>query len=177
MSFAVELEGYQRFADSIRNVPIARRLDTFLAGVAISLQNEAKMRAPVDRGTLRASIERSSHSTETGGYAEVGIANRLNYAATMEYGAGMIHDHPAWPRVPFVLGPAGVAALDAWSKRKFGADGPSGYAIYVGMQRRGGIAPRRYLRGALEARASDIVSGWQTLIGGLIRSVANGSIE
>lgn len=103
--FSIELEGWRQFIATLDNLPVESRTAKFMAGVATTLKNDARMNAPVKSGLLRVSIQDSHGADANGGFAEVGIANGLFYAPYMEYGTGLVHDHPNWPRerhMPFV---------------------------------------------------------------------------
>lgn len=144
---------------------LAPALLTGMKAAGFLLESEAKKRAPVDRGLLRASIAHEAYATES--QVGVRIGSKVKYAPYMEYGTGLVHDHPSWPRKRHVV-PA--AALAGWAKR-VGADAG---AVARSITKRGGLKPRRYLRGALEdnqARVVKVISGHlkraeQTFAGG-----------
>lgn len=132
---------------------LAPALHDGMKAAGFLLESEAKKRAPVDRGLLRSSI---AHEVFTeGSLIGARIGAKPKYAPYMEYGTGLVHDHPSWPRKRHVV-PAG--ALAGWGKRK----GLDGAAVARSITKRGGLTPRRYLRGALEdnqARVVKVISG------------------
>jgi hypothetical protein len=133
-----------------------RPLRRFFERAAILVQGRARMNAPSDRGQLRSSI---SYEIDRGSpplFAKVGVigggaAGRLGTAAAaMEYGTGLLSDGPG--------GKGGghfppSSELDAWATRHGIANG---FLVARAIARRGGLKPRRYLRGALEASTGEI---------------------
>ena len=146
----VRVEGLDRVLAGLQPVPLfAAPLRKGFDAVGYLLTSEAKRRAPVDRGTLRASI---AHEVEGGAIPTgVKIGAKPFYAPYMEYGTGLAHDHPSWPRKRHMVPPG---ALDGWAKRK----GLDGGAVARSINKRGGLAPRRFLRGALEANEARVVA-------------------
>jgi len=71
----------------------------------------------------------------------------------MEYGTGLTHDHPNWPRRVHVVP---VGALSNWGpvRRNLVSAG----AVATSITRRGGLKPRRYLRGMLEDNSSKFIA-------------------
>ena len=112
------------------------------------VESEAARRAPVDTGRLRASLTSRVRGVGTVIAGEVGT--NVKYAAYMEYGTGRLTDWPGggkgrhWP-------PGGK--LEVWAKRH-GFE--SGFVVARIIGLRGGLKPRRYLRGALQANESRI---------------------
>ena len=127
--------------------PAVQVLEQYLRAAATTVMGEAKRRAPVDVGTLRTSI---NTRVETQGTTVIaGIGSNLKYAPFMEYGTGLVHDHPSWPREEHLVGPS---RLQAWAQRKGRGGGEfNAYSVAAAIRKRGGLMPRRYLRGALEA--------------------------
>jgi hypothetical protein len=141
----IKVEGLDKLMARLRVDPlVGKPLRDGFEAVGHLVVSEARKRAPVDRGLLRASI---AHEAETLG---VKVGAKPKYAPYMEYGTGLVHDHPSWPRKRHVVPPG---ALAGWGKRK-GADGA---AVANAISRRGGLKPRRYLRGALEDNTGRIV--------------------
>ena len=131
--------------------------------VGIGLRTSAVKRAPVDRGALRSSIKPVVDPSSVPLWVELRAGDAAPYAPYMEYGTGLVHDHPNWPRKPHRI-PAG--ALDAWAKRK----GLDGGAVASRIMRRGGLKPRRFLRGALEDNRETVIR----IISGALRRAAGG---
>lgn len=130
----------------------------FLERCCITICNEAKDRAPVDMGLLRASITYEVDRAELPLQAVVGT--NVHYAPYMEFGTGLFAEGdsalkrgsgPHWP-------PA--HALDRWAHLH---GWPSGAAVARVIGQRGGLLPRRFLRGAFEA-SKDAIQGFLTLM-------------
>lgn len=132
---------------------IREPLRVALTKVGRHAETEAKQRAPVAYGRLRASIthaivdEQDMISVDVG---IVGITQDLRYAWGMEYGTGTQTDHPTWPRKPHAVSPG---ALLNWRPIRRAPE-DARWALAVSAARaitlRGGLKPRRFLRGALE---------------------------
>jgi hypothetical protein len=118
-------------------------------------ENAAKLRAPVDKGRLRASI---THEVDDQPLmldvriGVIGVTGDLKYAKYMEYGTGTKHDHPNWPRSRHVV--TGGQLMN-WGPAKVGLANP--YAAARIITRRGGLMPRRYLRSVLEDHGDQYV--------------------
>lgn len=139
-------------------------LREYIDAAATVVAGEARRRAPVDRGLLKTSI---NHQTKIEGQkvtSSIGTNVRANgkpYGAYMEFGTGLVHDHPSWPRKRHIVPPA---ALMGWVHRKglgvMSSETPNLTAatfIADAITRRGGLLPRRYLRGSLEQYEGQIV--------------------
>lgn len=110
-------------------------------------ENEAKNRAPVDSGRLRASITHQVDDQPLMLSVDIGVIGprgALDYAKYMEFGTGLVHDHPNWPHRPHFVSPK---HLMNWGPVRRGIVSP-GIARLI--TRRGGLRPRRYLRSVLE---------------------------
>lgn len=141
----IKVEGLDQLMARLRAEPLlAAPLRKGFDKVGFLVTSEARKRAPVDRGTLRASIAHQVDPSPLPLWVTVGA--KPHYAPYMEYGTGLVHDHPSWPR-----------------------KGLDGDAARVRIMRRGGLTPRRYLRGALEDNRERIVR----IVSGAIRTVAN----
>lgn len=127
-------------------------LAEYLGAAAQVVAGEARRRAPVDVGLLKSSINYQIRKGEDTVVASIGTnvaKNGRPYGAYMEYGTGLVHDHPTWPRARHVVPPA---ALMGWAERKGrGGTFHDAEVIADAITRRGGLKPRRYLRGSLEA--------------------------
>jgi hypothetical protein len=118
-------------------------------------ENAAKLRAPVDKERLRASITHEVDDQPLMLEVQVGVigvTGALKHAIYMEYGTGLVHDHPNWPRRRHTIHPSMLAN---WGKVKAGIvnAGAAAWAI----NRRGGLMPRRYLRSVLEDHGDQYV--------------------
>ena len=117
--------------------------------------NQAKMKAPVDTGRLRSSIT-TLVRWEDGDHTLAGyVGSNVDYAPAIEYGTGTQTDGEGgsgkrhWP-------PGG--ALDTWARRH-GFSSGAAVARIIGM--RGGLKPRRFLRGAFSvALISSTIRDW-----------------
>lgn len=146
---SIRIEGIEAVMARLRVDAIARQhlRDGFNA-IGFLLTNEAKQRAPVDTGLLRNSIAFEVDPSPVPLWVTIGA--RPHYAPYMEYGTGLCHDHPSWPKRPHKV-PLG--ALDKWGHRT----GNDGNAVALMITLRGGLKPRRYLRGALEANGERVI--------------------
>lgn len=162
MSITIRVEGLDRLAAQLRaDHLLGPALRRGLDKVGYIITSEAKKRAPVDRGQLRASISHEVDPSPLPTFVKIGA--KPHYAPYMEFGTGLVHDHPSWPRKPHKI-PFGV--LDGWGKRK-GIDGAGAAGA---IMKRGGLKPRRYLRGAIEDNEGRIVK----LIAGELKKAGQG---
>ena len=116
------------------------------------LRSEASKRAPVHKGTLRGSIAHEVDPSPVPLWVRVGHLRdgAAPHAPYMEFGTGLVHDHPSWPRrVHRVSG----GKLAPWAELR----GVNPYAVANAIMRRGGLRPRRYLRGALEENSDRVI--------------------
>jgi hypothetical protein len=100
----------------------------------------------VDTGRLRASIAtevRSDGFLGSGLVAAVG--SNVIYAPHMELGTGTFAGRKRHYPPP--------SALATWARRH----GTNAWAVAAAIGRRGGLRPRRFLRGALEANRAQII--------------------
>jgi len=132
---------------------------------------ESRRRAPVDVGTLRASINRQTKLEDQTVVVNIGSNLQKDgkpYPAFMEFGTGRVNDHPSWPKVAVQV-PA--AALVAWAARKSrGGTTRGAFAIAAAINRRGGLMPRRYLRGSLEMYENEVLVRLSRVISELRRA-------
>jgi len=132
-----------------------------LTEIGMRGETESKRRAPVDKNRLRAGITHNVSSEPLMMSVDIGVigkAGELPYAKYMEYGTGLMHDHPNWPRKRHTMSPSMLAnwgpveqGLVSAAAVVFGTKRP-------GINRRGGLRPRRYLRGMLEASEQKFIS-------------------
>lgn len=138
--------------------------------IGLDLSSRSKNIAPYNFGKLRGAITYKVDRKMLPTYVVIGTvgSKKPEYAAYMEYGTGLVHDHPSWPKKRHVP-PA--AALEGWvaakgrykgekrSARKarlerVGADAKR-VAFFIGE--RGGLLPRRYLRKPFEERERQVI--------------------
>lgn len=137
-----------------------------MAGIGLLVAGEAAKRAPVDTGRLRSSLTYEVEEVSDGWITRVG--SNVSYAPAMEFGTGANADG-GLPGKPVHRPPA--AALDRWAERH---GLPNGYVVARAIGRKGGLKPRRYLRGAIEDQRDRIVSGLDVAAAAISRRWANG---
>ena len=142
MHLNVKIEGMDRVLSKLSPDLLAKPVASFFTRAAITVQNEARTLAPVDTGRLRSSISYKVDTAKVPHWAKVGT--NVFYAPYMEFSTGYQTDGSGgrkrhWPPPD---------ALNTWAKRH-GVEG-GGFAVAKAIGRRGGLRPRRYLRGALE---------------------------
>lgn len=119
-------------------------------------ETDSKRRAPVDFGRLRAAITHQVDDQPMMLSVDIGVIGKsgeLPYAKYMEYGTGLTHDHPSWPRRVHMVP---VSALANWGpvRRNLVSAG----AVATSITKRGGLKPRRYLRGMLEDNSGNFIA-------------------
>lgn len=115
---------------------------------AALLEREAKLRAPVDTGGLRSRITHAVDGAPVPLWGKMGT--NVFYAPYMEFGTGTMAEGKGGKGGRHQP-PSG--ALDLWARRH---GIPSGFLVARAIGRRGGLKPRRYLRGALEGNLGKI---------------------
>lgn len=130
MRTTIEVHGSQ---EVIRNITLFEaatkaRLKVAIATSAMLIQNEARKRAPVDTGRLRADIK----TQYSNGGLTAHIGTKVHYAPYVEFGT-----RPHWP-------PAG--ALDRWGQ----LHGIPGFLVARAISRRG-TKPQPFLFPAWES--------------------------
>jgi hypothetical protein len=139
----IEVPGLEKLRERLEVAHLAGEpMRVFGSRAGITVQGEARKLAPVDTGVLRSSIGYQVDSAPVPLWAKVGTS--VFYAPYQELGtgtlaegevAGMRHQPPS-------------EALDLWASRHGFASGRE-VARIIG--RRGGLRPRRFLRGGLKA--------------------------
>lgn len=143
--FSVTTKGFDRLLKKMdAEFLLAGGMRKALEAAAIMIESEARARAPNNQGQLVQSITHEVDDAILPTFARVGT--NAPQAPWMEFGTGLVHDHPTWPHK--VHSPPGPA-LQVWAERH-GIQG-GGWAVARGIKKRGGLKPRRYLRGAFEA--------------------------
>ena len=157
-SATVKIEGLPELIRALRNnANLAQPMSKALHRIGLEGSSASKKRAPVDTGTLRRYITYEVDKSPLPTFVRIGTlgSNKVSYAAYMEFGTGMAHDHPSWPKKPHGI-PPGV--LDAWAARKSrSGEDWNAYTIGRNIMKRGGLVPRRYLRDPFEAMRSRYV--------------------
>jgi hypothetical protein len=150
----IELDGFREFAAACRDdaALLGRPVRDFLTRSALSIQTEARKRAPVDRGQLRQAISTQVDYAPVPEWAEAGIIGAPEKSAlwwkavVMEYGSGKFGEGRNASKRPYL--PKVTPDLELWAKRHGFS---SGKAVAYAILRAGGIMPRRYLREGFEA--------------------------
>lgn len=161
----IEIEGLPELIRALRNnANVARPMRNALDDIGLKASSASKRAAPVGvSGKLRGSITYEVDSSPLPGFVRIGTigGERVDYAAYMEFGTGLVHDHPSWPRKRHRV-PA--AALEGWVAAKGRRRGEKANArrerlarvsddaeaVASAIFKRGGLMPRRYLRGPFE---------------------------
>ena len=140
----VTIEGLDKALAKLHDAGVIARPSTrMLTRMATAVVARAKTRAPVDTGRLRSSITFVLDTKNAvPHWAKVGT--NVFYAPYMEFGTGRLSDFPG-PHKEQHNPPAG--ALNVWARRH-GFKGGWQVARIISM--RGGLAPRMYLRKAVE---------------------------
>lgn len=161
MRATIRIDGLPELIRRLReDAGLAKPLEQGFHTIGLHASSESKRLAPVDTGLLRNRITYEVDRSPLPTFVRIGTIGGDNpgYAAYMEYGTGLRHDHPNWPRRPHVV-PG--KALVKWAARKARSryGGPEGgaYAVARAITARGGLAPRRYLRGPFEANRARYV--------------------
>lgn len=128
----VQLTGFDKIATNFANSPklVKDASDKMLEMATLIAWGKAKELAPVDKSTLRGSLQRSVNGFEGK------IFTAMNYASYQEYGTGIYSDHPTAPRVPITP-----------KRAKFLVFQKGGKTIFARSVL--GVKPRRFMRGGL----------------------------
>lgn len=168
----MKIDGLKNLADRLDySGSFSNSLGIYVQQAGEAVAGTARAFAPVDVGVLRGSINSQYKELEPGLYIAT-IGTNVKYAPYMEYGTGTQHDHPNWPRNPHTVSPR---ALLGWATRVLrntsSALTPEGLAFVVAraITKRGGLKPRRFLRGALERLGPGISSGMNRVIQRIIQ--------
>jgi hypothetical protein len=155
----VEVEGLPELIRALRNnANVARPMEQALRQIGLEGSSDSKRVAPTGvSGKLKNSITFDVDRSPLPTFVRIGTigGERVGYAAYMEYGTGLVHDHPTWPRRPHIV-PTGrrtPPGLKLWAKRV----GANPYSVAGAINARGGLEPRRYLRGPFEANRTRYV--------------------
>lgn len=164
MGATFEVQGLEELIRDLglANQVVQREFGRSMERAVARIQAEAVKRAPSDRGRLRGSIRTQ---VERGPDEITGaVGPNVFYAPYMEYGTGRVGD----PEVPHKSRhwPPG-AALNVWAKRHgFGPNGGAAVAWKIGI--RGGLKPRRYMRGAFDDNKSWIEQEFEAAVGRVV---------
>jgi hypothetical protein len=169
----VQVDGLPELIRALRNnAGAGQALAQGLNAIGLRASSESKRAAPTGvssklKNSITFEVDRSHLPT----FVRIGTigGERVDYAAYMEYGTGLVHDHPNWPRRPHIV-PTGrrtPPGLKLWAKRK----GQDPYTIAGAINAKGGLEPRRYLRGPFERDRAQYV---RTLAEALRRMTLDG---
>lgn len=152
MQVKVEVQNLNELILALRdNAGLAKPMEQAFKRIGLEQMSGSRRAAPVDTGLLRNRITYEVDSSPFPNFVRVGTIGKggANYAAYMEFGTGLRHDHPNWPKKPHIV-PPGV--LTKWAKRKSrGGEDFNAYTAARAITKRGGLEPRRYLRGPFES--------------------------
>jgi len=128
----VKLDGFDKIAKNFAGSPalVKQASDKMLEMATLVAWGKAKELAPVDKSTLRGSLERKVNGFEGK------VFTAMNYASFQEYGTGIYSDHPTAPKVPITP-----------KRAKFLVFQKNGKTIFARSVR--GVKPRRFMRGGL----------------------------
>lgn len=150
LTFNCELEGLAPLLKKLNNPGVLAAAKQRMLRSCQIVRDEAAVRAPADTGHLRSSLTFELGKEVKGITGAVG--SPLAYAPYMEFGTGRLTDYPGGGKGSHYP-PA--AALDLWASRHgFGDRG--GFIVARAIARRGGLAPRKFLRGAFEAKKNAV---------------------
>lgn len=156
----VALQGVADLAKDLElEADIPGILRAWVLGNAENVAGLARARAPVNSGALRRSID--TRLEEKPGEATAYIGSNRFYAPYMEFGTGLRHDHPSWPRKRHLIPPG---ALNSWAAMKSRGGTPvDGEAVRQAIMKAGGLRPRRFLRSSLEDLTDRILTSGDKL--------------
>lgn len=149
MADVIEIKGLEELQRKLRSGFINKPLRNFLNRGGTVIQGKSRPKAPVDRGRLRSDISTETDKGNPPLWSRIGP--KVFYGPYMEFGTGTQSDAPGggggrhWP-------PGG--ALEGWAGRH-GISG-GGFAVARAIGKRGGLKPRRFMRGGLEDSVSPI---------------------
>lgn len=175
---SVEVKNLAKLVRALRdNAGVAQELTQAFHDIGLNGVSDSRRAAPVNSGKLRNSIFYEVDWQPLPTYVRIGVLGgpTAGYAAYMEYGTGLVHDHPNWPRERHRV-PA--AALESWVEQKGRSRGEKAKARRERLSRvsddarraayfimkRGGLEPRRYLRDPFERNRDKYVRRIQKAI-------------
>lgn len=149
---SVKVDGLPELIRALRNnANLAKPFKNAFDDIGLQGSSASKKMTPVGvSGNLRRYVTFKTDTAPFPTFVRIGTVggDKVNYAAYMEYGTGLQHDHPSWPRKPHVV-PTGrrtPAGLKLWARRK----GQNPFSIAGAINAKGGLKPRRYLRDPFE---------------------------
>ncbi len=165
MQVKVEVKNLNELILALRdNAGLANPMERAFHRIGHEQKSDSFRAAPHNIGKLRNSIVYEIDRSPFPTFVRVGtIGNKdLKYAAWMEYGTGEANDHPNWPKKEHKMPPPG--ALDKYVTQKGRYRGETSkarasrlagvrsaaFALGKAINERGGLEPRRYLRGPFE---------------------------
>jgi len=170
-NFDLKAQGLEGLADKLRlQRPTFNVLSRYVITSGEAVAGGARTLAPINQGNLRASINAQVNQDPATAYVESSVGTNLFYAPYMEFGTGLVHDHPSWGRKRHVLS---YKALLGWAKNKTGGNPAqvTGFAIAVAkaIMKRGGLLPKRFLRGSLQRLEPRIVADTKSIVADIKR--------
>jgi hypothetical protein len=150
----VKVDGLPELIRGLRdNAGLAKPFEKAFGRIGLEQQSASVRKSPHNFGKLRNSIIFQVDKSPFPTFVRIGTigSDKPAYAAYMEFGTGLVHDHPSWPRKVHKV--PGIA-LALWGKRK----GVNPYGASAAITKRGGLTPRRYLRDPFEANRDKYTS-------------------
>lgn len=160
MRVSIEIRGLDRLIAKLGNL-LNEPIRNFFERSLITIQSRAREGAPVDRGQLRAGITYEIDASIPPTWGKIGVKQGVK-AKAMEYGTGLLSDAPDSKHARY-FPPWGARnpELELWARRH---GFPNGFAVALAIYKRGGTAPRRYLRNGIKESMSDLDSFRRDLI-------------
>jgi len=128
----VQLKGFDQISKNFADSPklVKEASDKMLDMATLVAWGKAKELAPVDKSTLRGSLER-----KVDGFIGK-VFTAMNYAIFQEYGTGIYSDHPSAPKAPITP-----------KRGRYLVFTKNGKVIFARSVK--GVRPRRFMRGGL----------------------------
>jgi hypothetical protein len=140
---------------------LPRDLQEKMLKAVILVEGEAKVRAPHDLGQIWSEMGHEVRAVGSGIAGFVGTA--APHGPYMEYGTGVFAGRGRhWPP---------GEALDIWAKRH---GFKSGYQVARIIGMRGGLRPRKYLSGAMEAKEQEVLRILGEALDKVVRRIVEG---
>jgi hypothetical protein len=152
MSISYQIHGLKEMIRRVDPAILARPLRRFFDRSTGVIERRGKQKAPRDTAHLQRTIVSDVDRSALPKWGRVGT--NAPYAKPVEYGTGLLSEAPDSARRRYFPPGGPGTPLDVWA-RKHGFE--NGWQVARIIYRRGGTAPRRFLREALAESVSDIV--------------------
>lgn len=166
LTFDCKLKGLQPLLKKLKDPGVMASAQQHMLRACQIVRDDAAVRAPADTGHLRSSItfELGKDMRSLTGV----VGSPLTYAPYMEFGTGRLTDYPGGGKKSHYP-PA--AALDLWASRH-GMGNKAGFIVARAIARRGGLAPRKFMRNAFEAKSSAVQYEMQKVLNDVVAELA-----